>query len=190
MEKLASVLARYICSHSENSEFSYDVYRYSFLMLLEMAAGSVTGVLIAVYMAVLVEAAAFLLVFFLLRSYAGGLHCRTFLRCYFASSMILAGAFWLDKHWYAEPYISLALIMVFGSLLAFFNGCDSPNRPVSSEEAMCFKKKLHRILTVTFILYLAFLIFGYGQCALSVSLAVTASGLLMVIGKWKMNEKT
>lgn len=190
MEKLASVLARYICSHSESSEFSYDVYRYSFLMLLEMAAGSVTGVLIAAYMAVLVEAAAFLLVFFLLRSYAGGLHCRTFLGCYFASTSILAGAFWLVKHWDAGFYISLAMIVVFGALLAFLNGCDSKNRPVSSEEAMCFKKKLHRILAVTFILYLAFLILGYGQCALSVSLAVAASGLLMVIGKWKTNEKT
>lgn len=190
MEKLASVLARYICSHNENSEFSYDVYRYSFLMLLEMAAGSVTGVLIAAYMAVLVEAAAFLLVFFLLRSYAGGLHCRTFMGCYVASTSILAGAFWLVKHWDAEPYISLALIVVFGGLLAFLNGCDSKNRPVSREEAVCFKKKLHRILAATFTLYLAFLILGYGQCALSVSLAVTASGMLMLIGKWKTNEKT
>ena len=190
MEKLASVLARYICSHSEGSDFSYDVYRYSFLMLLEMAAGSVTGVLIAAYMAVLVEAAAFLLVFFLLRSYAGGLHCRTFLGCYFASTSILAGAFWLVKHWDAHPWGSIAMMSIFGGLLLFSNGCDSKNRSVSSEESAYFKKKLYRAMAITITLYLIAQVLGYGQCALSVSLAVAASGMLMIVGKWKAKGMT
>ena len=190
MEKLASVLAEYICDRSENPEFSYDVYRYSFLLLLEMAVGSITGILIAAYMAVLVEAAVFLAVFFLLRSYAGGLHCRTFSGCYFASTGILAGAFWLVKHWDAHPCVSLTLLLAFGGLLCLSNGCDSKNRPVSREESVYFKKKLHRTLAITGVLYLIVHILGYRQCALSVSLAVAASGLLMVIGKWKANEKT
>lgn len=189
MEKLASVLAEYMYRYNENPKFSYDVYRYCFLLFMEMATGSVTGLLIAIYMSVQMEAVVFLVVFFLLRSYAGGFHCQTFLKCYLASTGILAGVFLLVKHWKAAPFISFILILIFGGILAVLDGCESKNRPVDSEEAISFKKKLIRILAVTIILFMVFIVLGYERCALSVSLAVTVSGLLMVIGKRKTNEK-
>ncbi len=188
MEKLASMLAEYMSRHNEGSAFSYDVYRYSFLLLLEMTAGGITGIIIAMYMGIPIEAIIFIGVFFLLRSYAGGLHLETFLKCYFASTGILFIAFWLIKHWKAEVYVSVLLMLLFGGILIASNGCNSKNRSVSSKESVYFKKKLFLTMTLTSCLYLVFVIMGYGRCSLAVSLAVTISGLLMVLGKIK-NEK-
>lgn len=185
MEKLASMLAGYMYRNSENSEISYDVYRYSFLLFLEMAAGSVTGAIMAVHMGVQAEALVFLGVFFLLRSYAGGLHLDTFLKCYFASTGILAGAFWLIKYWKAEFYISFLLILVFEGVLIVSNGCNSKNRAVSSEESVYFKKKLFWTLAITSLLYIVFAVAGYVRYSLAVSLAVSVSGILLILGKIK-----
>lgn len=183
MEKLASVLAEFMSRHNEGSEFSYDVYRYSFLLLLEMTAGGLTGIFMAMYMGVFVEAIIFIGVFFLLRSYAGGLHLETFLKCYLASTGILLIAFLLIKHWKAEFYLSFLLILLFGGILIVSNGCNSKNRSVSSEESVYFKKKLLWTMALTSCLYLVFAVIGYDRCSLAVSLAVTISGLLLVLGK-------
>ena len=185
MEKLASMLAEYMSRHNESSAFSYDVYHYSFLLLLEMTAGGITGIIIAMYMGVPVEAIIFIGVFFLLRSYAGGLHLETFFKCYLASTGILFIAFFLIKYWKAEVYVSFLLMLVFGGILIVSNGCNSKNRSVSSKESVYFKKKLFLTLALTSCLYLAFVITGYDQGSLAVSLAITISGLLMVLGKIK-----
>lgn len=54
---------------------------------------------------------------------------------------------------------------------------------MSSEESAYLKKKLHQAMVITIALYLVAQVLGYGQCALSVSLAVVASGMLLIVGK-------
>lgn len=115
----------------------------------------------------------------------GGLHLETFSECYFASTGILISAFWLIKYWKAEIYVSFLLLLLFGGILIVSNGCNSKNRSVSSEESKYFKKKLFWTLAITSCFYLIFVVMGYDRCSLAVSLAITISGLLMVIGKIK-----
>ena len=83
MEVLADFLTNYIVEKRAISKEDYEIYRYGLLTGLEILICMAVCFFIGMQMGMMVQCMIFLLVFFSLRSFLGGLHMNSFMACFF-----------------------------------------------------------------------------------------------------------
>lgn len=88
MEFLANRLAMYVVNKEKLDEEKFIIYRFGFQVFLEVFTCSLTSILIALYLNMLMEGVLFFILFIPLRDILGGGHLDKFWKCYFCSEFI------------------------------------------------------------------------------------------------------
>ncbi len=119
-----------------------------------------------------------------LRSYAGGYHARTQLKCYFFSTLIvvvvaLVGSYGLLMMG-SVSYILLAL-----SLIAIIGWAplEDKNKPIDSLEFKVYRRRMMYILVAEGICIIAFQFHKFESAAMYMLMSLVAAALMVVIGK-------
>ena len=89
-EKTADKLTRGLCGRGVIAESEAALYRYGFDMALTMLLNIISTAAVGLIFGMVFESIAFLVCYIPLRSYAGGYHSETPLRCYFLSLAMIA----------------------------------------------------------------------------------------------------
>lgn len=184
MEKLASILAEYVYRRNDPSTFSYETYKYCFLILLETALAVLTGGYIAVRLDMIAEAVVFLAVFFLLRSYGGGFHFKTFGGCYVGSACVMSGVLGMTKFWEITTPMTFMMLAISEAMIYFVRPMQDTDRMVEAEETVYYRKKLLQALAAVFILSIVLTVIGKTRYAQVVSITTAVVSTLVMIGKW------
>lgn len=184
MDKLASLLAGYVYKNDGLSAFSYETYKYSFLIFLETLAGILTGCLAAVWLNLKWEMVIFLLTFGSLRLYAGGFHCKTFAKCYMGSACIMVSALCVIKYLRIAFPVSFTILLISIVILTLFRPANNDNRPIQEDEAVYFKKKLLKMEAVVLLVYLVFIKMDKIHYGEAIALAAAIVSVLMLVGRW------
>lgn len=189
MEKVAGMLAEQFYDKDNFPNVSYEAFKYVMEFVLEMAAGILASAVIAVAFEMEWETAAFLLVFWVLRSYAGGIHLDKFSHCFVFSSFVIAGTMALVK--YCQAPIRLSHLMFAGGVAAFLltEPESDRNRAVDEDEDKYFRKKLRQSLLAIVAAYILCTFMGNGKYMFLIALTVDVVYVLMIMGKVK-NEKS
>ena len=177
-------MAQHLYKGDGTDAFSYDTYRYTFLVLLESLAGLITGGFIAVLLDMKLEALLFLSVFFLLRSYAGGIHFKTFGKCYLGSMGIMTGVLCISKYFWIPVFVSTVIMILSISVLLIIKPADLENRSVEAIENIYFRRKLLQILVEVVLLYIIFAVMGRQQYAVLIAITTMVVVILVLLGRW------
>lgn len=185
MEKMADKLADRFYNRETFPDMSYGAFKYVMEFALEMAAGILASAAIAVAFDMEMETAVFLLIFWVLRSYAGGIHLDRFSHCFLFSTGVIAGAMALVK--YCHPPLGLPSVLFFIGIVAFFatEPESDKNREVNREEDLFFKRRLRQFLFIIMAAYLIVAFTGSTRYAFIIALAVDVVYVLMILGKVK-----
>lgn len=89
MEKIADKLTKYIVKINIISETEYEIYKYGFVIGLEFFLCAATCFMVAAWISMITEYILFLVTFFVLRSYIGGIHMRSYWACYILSCTVI-----------------------------------------------------------------------------------------------------
>lgn len=183
MERIAKALADLV--YQSESPFCYEIYQYGLQVALEMLVALIAGCCIAVSLDMKLEGCIFLILFSVLRSYAGGLHFSGFLPCFLCSLMINAGALLFVKMCEIQS-VGLCALMGFFTL-AFWvtEPANSKNKAVTDKESEYYKKKLKRVLVFLCIVFLMTLFAGQTRYANLMVVTTMVTFVLMLIGRWK-----
>ena len=142
------------------------------------------SVLIGLILGMFLESVIFLAAYIPLRSFAGGYHAKTPMRCYFASLLIIFAALLFCKHMcFSLPLFSVILVIGIAACV-FLCPVQDNNKPLDSTECQRCKKISFVVLFVEicFWIIINFVIHKYEQI---IPVSIFAEAIMMVTGKVK-----
>ena len=176
MEKMAAMLAERLYEEGSFPTVSYEAFKYVIEFALEMAAGILASAIIAVGFNMRWETAAFLLIFWVLRSYAGGIHLDKFSHCFIFSAFVIAGTMALVKYSYVPLWFSHLL---------FMDPESDRNREVDEAEDAYFRKKLRQSFFAIAVFYLLCAFMQSRKYTFLIAITISVVYVLMILGKVK-----
>lgn len=98
IEKISHKLAVLAIEKEEISRENYDIYKYGFVVGIELLISIVFSILLAISFKSVLELFLFLIIFVPLRAFAGGIHLKTFIGCFFLSMFVLLSIIGIAKY--------------------------------------------------------------------------------------------
>lgn len=182
-EALAEKIVRRFRDRQIISKENEELYKYGFNIGLTILINLLSSVLVGVFFGMIFESMIFLMGYIPLRSYAGGYHARTSLRCYFISIfiMILILAFF--------SYVSLVslykmLLFIGVTVCIILSPVEDENKPLDDDEIRIYRKRSYIVLTIEVCVWIL-LSFVQQSVGKIVPLIIFTEALMLVLGKLK-----
>lgn len=178
---LAQSIAEFLVDNEVIDRTKLDIYVYGYEVLLSGILGFIIALILGLIFSQLFEAILFLAVFILLRSFTGGYHAATYLKCNIVFAINLAFVMLLSKHItvYLLPYHIIIGIVSF-VIIAAFSPIESKFKPIAKQ-----RKKKHRFLSLLILISLitisSLLYINFPVISLVIDLTALSVVLSMII---------
>ncbi|NLM62282.1 MAG: accessory gene regulator B family protein [Clostridiales bacterium] len=162
-----------------------DVYQYSIEVVAALIVNFVSALILFLVFGRLSEGLIFFAVFFPLRTYSGGYHASTHLKCYLISmALMLAVIFCLNNTSQTDYYMLSAVLGLFSILTVFMLApVEDKNRPLDDKEIAVYRGKSLKLLAVDGAALILLLIFRMEFYAYVVSLGLSVTAASIIVAK-------
>lgn len=183
MEKLSYILTCYLVKKNVVAAEKSSIYQYGFQIGMEVCLNTIISVLIAFFCHMVWETIIFFVVFMLLRSYAGGLHLRTYICCLICSCMSLFTLLMFVKYWNIDSTIALAMVFMALLVIKLLSPVQDINRPISHDEMKKFRKRLNYSIVIILILSVIFYVSQLKKMLVMISVTSLFMIVILILGK-------
>lgn len=146
MQVLADKLADYVVRSGVVPEQAYAVFQYGFQIGIEMVICFMASLSIALFLHMLPEFLVFIIIFILLRTYAGGLHMGSFVSCFLCSVIVQTAVLVLNSVYHFPLMCAWFIIVSCSSLILWLSPVGNVNRELDENEKKHFKKVIFKIV--------------------------------------------
>lgn len=176
MEKIADKIIRYAISKGEIKEEDYCIYKYGMQTGMEALICLFAGVAIAIYLKSFIEFCIFVIIFFPLRTYVGGVHLKTYLECFFCSCGVITIVLYGSKFLKISQDISFIVMVMELGIIYRLAPITTKEKTLDKEEAAFYSKQRLKILIWILIIFCFFLLLKLLQYS---SLIMCTMGLVL-----------
>lgn len=187
--RVAVKITDFLCKNNTIRGEDKDIYIYGF----EIFISNLVNLLIVVILGLLAHqfyhAALFYIVFMITRTYSGGYHASTYLKCNIAFGSVFIATIVISR--LLMPYISLVYLIVF---LAIYIGCILEYAPIENVNKILSEedKKKHRKTSIQLSIFWTILVlvlyFISKDYATTLTLTLVMIAMLMLIEVNKRKE--
>ena len=171
-----------LCRQDIIEDADKELYAYGFDMLLTVSLNIISTIIIGLLFGMVFESIAFLVAYIPLRSYAGGYHARTPLRCYIISLLLIV-LILLTLRLIRESVLALFVLSTIGTIICVtISPVEDVNKPLDEAEIKVYRKKAMIILAAEIII-LIISIFALMKLAAVISTSLALEGIMLVLGK-------
>lgn len=163
------------------------LYVYGLNQAITMCLNIITTLLIGVLLDMFWFCVFFLAAFIPIRSYAGGYHSKTPLRCYIFSVLQIIAILLLLKQVEISVPVSFLLLLLACIAIFFFAPVEDANKPFSKGEFMEFRKRTRIILMIEFLCYVVCALLGWYILCESIMIAHITLAIVLILG-WIKNK--
>lgn len=178
MNRISGKIISLLCENNILERDKQELYIYALEILLQSILHFSTAIIIGCIFGMALESFLMFLSFSLVRRFAGGLHAKTPLRCYFTSIAAITSMLfliWIFTKW--ENDIAYYITLFVSNLTIWIaSPIESSNKPLSYKEKKVFKGvsiALSSIITVLAVMIYEFVAVNVGV-SLSFGLVLTA----------------
>lgn len=139
----------------------YEIYLFGIEQMLVSLLDFMTCVIIGVVFGELLHTVLFIAAFVGLRSYAGGYHASTPLRCYLLTTGMVVVSVAILKYVSWNASMILGLLVIASVLILIFSPVATENKPIDEVEYVYFRRKARMALLVETIVVLICMIFRF-----------------------------
>lgn len=184
--QLADMMVSSQLKNKRISEADKAIYRYGYILIMEMMVNILISVLIGVLFHVLAEVIWFLMIFVPLRSYAGGYHMNRAWKCIIATNVMIAGITLTAVYiihtvpvfpWLVAEALSCAAICVLAPV-------DTKAKPLDDGEKKVYRRKTWLICAVEALIHTVVLLLGMERLAYVGIMAHAALVVSLTLEKW------
>lgn len=138
-----------------------ELYEYGIEITIEYFFNIITTIVLALITKEVISCIFMYVSFMMLRSYSGGIHARTFFRCYIYSSLVLFVTLILIK--YGMINIWIYRVAAFVSILYLWRTkpVESENKEVNERERAVFRKKEKIIISIIAAISIVAIFIGF-----------------------------
>lgn len=184
-EKIADKLIDSNIIESEDK----DLYTYGFYQGFLIIFNILTAIVIGLLFKMVWERLVFLMAYIPLRSYAGGYHAKTPLRCYMFSLIIIIMVLLGIKFIHWNSIICIIVTFCAGSIIFALQPVEDENKPLDNKEKIVYKKITQSILIVLIGIGLVFWCFDNKQISITIIMALFVTAFMLILGKIKNTIK-
>lgn len=164
-------------------DYNREIYLFGVEQFLTTTLNIVTTIVIGLVLGELWQSILFVLMFMMLRSYAGGYHASTPVGCYFLTSSIIAIALSVLKYIEINILVCVGLLIISGVVILILSPVQSENKPLDNIEFVIYRKKAIAIWTVEFMCAAICAVMGYRDILMCTMLAHIALALSQLFAK-------
>ena len=183
MQKVAEILVGKMRTHSLIDSSDSKIYEYGIKNLIYIGINLLWAIGFAVYFGKCIELLVFLFTFIILRSYAGGLHCKRKFCLILSNIIVLLPIFVEIKN----NFVSLLCVLISIVEIAFFSPMENQNKKMSMDEEIRYRKTVHITLAVCLCILIIMLSLGYFRLYSSMGVAIILVCLLQILNIFKEN---
>ncbi|WP_409967802.1 accessory gene regulator B family protein [Bengtsoniella intestinalis] len=176
-------IADFLVSNGKNANVDRDIILYGLTVAIEQAASIVSAIILGCVVGLGREVVIFLISFSLLRTYAGGYHCKTAIQCYFMSVGTIFAVLMIVKYTpqkYIMP-ICIMLLLVAVPLIWKLAPVGATSKPLDEVEKQHYRKITIRNLVVECFIISILLLAGIYNFAFVMSLGIMVTAGVVVL---------
>ncbi|MCM1061653.1 MAG: accessory gene regulator B family protein [Eubacterium sp.] len=134
---------------------------------------------------VFLEIAVFMAVYIPLRSFAGGYHAKTPLRCYIFSVIMLIIVSIGLKYLYVTERVYYAALAVSALVVLVFAPVEDRNKPLDETEHKVYKRRTRLIAAVEVIISLLLKLLISNNLSVAIAYSFVVLSFMLIVGKVK-----
>ena len=174
-------ITNYLIHNGDISPDDEEIYLYGVHQGLFMLLNIATFVTFSLIFGTFAYMLTFLLAIMILRSFAGGYHASTPIRCYAISSVMVGLFVFLSLHIQFNQRVMMVLLVIIGIFIILLAPVDSTNKRLDELETRVYKRKAAKICIVEVIIALAFIPVGLRFVTVGIFWALAVILLLQVL---------
>lgn len=164
-----------------------ELYTYGIQQGLVLLLNIITALLVGFIMGMVWECIIILLTYIPLRTYAGGYHSNSPVRCYIYSLGVII--LQLYSITFISSQISMFMISILaGSFIFCFAPVESINKPLTNNERIIYRKKARTILVIEEIIILFSIILRSEKISIIITTTIIVTMIMTVVGKYQVSK--
>lgn len=185
IDKLSCAIANNLTKHDIIDQEDFENYQFGIQLCLLIFLNVVTTTAIALTFKMLFETVVFMVVLIPLRTYAGGYHAKTQMRCYFLSIVIIAAYLLTIKFIPLDNFIWLVFLLFSSTVTFILAPVEDKNKPLSQKEKAVYKKRTYTIQGILALIALTCRLIGQEQISSCIIIALLVLAIMLIFGKIK-----
>lgn len=162
-----------------------EVYRYGIQQGLNLTLNILTTIIIGVLCGMVYPSLLFLVCYMPLRSFCGGYHAKTHLRCYIYSVIMITSILLVAKYTTFNIVLYEILVLISLIIILLLAPVEDENKKLDNVEKSIFRKRAYIIAFLEVLLYHIFLSIHLTNCCKIISPVLYSLTILMIIGSIK-----
>lgn len=185
LARLAGKIVNNLVHSNVIKEEDAEIYIYGINQILVSVLNVSSALIIGLLFGTLLEIAVFMAAYIPLRSFAGGYHAKTPLRCYIYSLIMLVIVSMDLKYLNMEIWGYYAVLSATVLIVLVLSPVEDRNKPLDEIEHKVYKKRAMNIAAAEVMVCLALKFVGYDNLFVAVVYSFAALGFMLVAGKVK-----
>lgn len=185
MEKLVERITDKLVSSETVLPEDRDIYEFGLQQGFWAIVNYITIVIVALLLNMFWEAIVFSSAYLSLRSFAGGYHTKTPLRCYVVGILIVIAALAVIKYVPWNMYIIMVSTVVSAIIVCLLAPIEDANKPLDKLEEKRYRKRTLIILLIQVLIILFSLVFNVKVLCICIVVALVNLSVILIVGKIK-----
>ena len=144
-----------------------------------------TTILLGMVFGKVLECIVFMVAYMPLRSFAGGYHAKTAVRCYIFSVLMMSAVLWVMRCVMYSGLICGCLTAIFGSIIWILVPVEDRNKPLDELEKTVYRKRARGILLVEIVLTFVSVLLSCKRIAICMTMVFGVMAVMLLLGQWK-----
>lgn len=163
-----------------------EIYIYGINQIFVSVLNVSSTLIIGLILGMLLESIIFLMAYIPLRSFAGGYHAKTPVRCYFVSLFLVSAVLLFCKYVPFNLLLLWCILFVSTVVIVFLCPVQDNNKPLDSIECKRYRKISIVILFVEICIWaiMVFVIHEHGQI---IPISIFTEAMMVIMGRIKNN---
>ena len=181
--RLSKGIVERCCKEKNSNEI--ELYIFGINQGLNMLLNIATALFIGILFGEVFRAFLFMFSYIPLRSYAGGYHAKTPIRCYLLSLIMLIIVLIGMKYLPVSDLVYYAILATAVLIVFLLSPVEDKNKPLDETEHKVYKKRAVFIASLEFFIGIVFKLIGLDNLFVAVSYSFAALSFMLVAGKIK-----
>lgn len=166
-------------------EADKELYIYGLRQGCIMLFNVLTTLALGFILGVAWESMVFLFTYAPIRTFAGGFHAKTPLRCYLSSIILIVAILLAIKYILWTPVICYLGLIIGGALVFLLAPIEDKNKPFTAKEKVVFRKKTRILLVAEIFLVFLFTKMNLLTVSACIVMSLNTLAFMLILGKIK-----
>lgn len=159
-----------------------EIYEYGFNQGIIMLVNMICTLLIGVVMGMFLEVLVFIVAYIPLRTFAGGFHAKTQVRCFVYSNLFVALNLYLVRVLQSYNYFLLVVLVLSIVCICLLAPVEDQNKPLDEQEVKLYGKKAKIILSGIILLIVFFHFIHFDRGSVTAIISIGSLSVILVMG--------